>query len=188
MHKVRIKNLRKTFFSCYRSPSQNRDVFERFIKNLELNFDHMVEKNLSIWGLFLVILRQSRTHGMRTSKHILKVPKLTLLNNSFSRVNLIYIKTESSNRITCSFLCPHKLSLANNICKMLFKCILFTSLLNRGTHLIIFFDWDIEVLFLIQLSAIWKLSSKKIHGGVLFKYACRPSWGFSKTLSTAATL
>ena len=94
-------------------------------------------------------------------KNILKVRKLTLLNNSFSRVNLIYIKTESSNRITCSFLYPHKLSLANNICKMLFKCILFTSLLNRGTHLIIFFDWDIEVLFLIQLSAIWKLSSKK---------------------------
>lgn len=44
MHKVRIKNLKKTFFSRYRSPSQNRDVFEWFIKNLKLNFDHIVEK------------------------------------------------------------------------------------------------------------------------------------------------
>ena len=31
--------------TLYRSPSQNRDEFETFLENLELNFDHMADKN-----------------------------------------------------------------------------------------------------------------------------------------------
>ena len=31
--------------TLYRSPSQNRDEFETFLDNLELNFDHMADKN-----------------------------------------------------------------------------------------------------------------------------------------------
>ena len=31
--------------SLYRSSSQNKDDFEKFLVNLELNFDHMAEKN-----------------------------------------------------------------------------------------------------------------------------------------------
>ena len=30
--------------SLYRSPNQNKNDFETFLKNLELNFDHMAEK------------------------------------------------------------------------------------------------------------------------------------------------
>ena len=33
------------FLSLYRSRSQNRDGFETFLDNLELNFDHMADKN-----------------------------------------------------------------------------------------------------------------------------------------------
>ena len=33
------------FLFLYRSPSQNKDDFETFLENLELNFDHMAEKN-----------------------------------------------------------------------------------------------------------------------------------------------
>ena len=33
------------FLTLYRSPSQNRDEFETFLDNLELNFDHMADKN-----------------------------------------------------------------------------------------------------------------------------------------------
>ena len=33
------------FLSLYRSPCQNRDEFETFLENLELNFDHMADKN-----------------------------------------------------------------------------------------------------------------------------------------------
>ena len=39
-----MKNWRKNFLSLYRSPSQNRDEFEAFLENLELNFDHMAEQ------------------------------------------------------------------------------------------------------------------------------------------------
>ena len=31
--------------SLYRSPGQNRDVFEKFLKNLKLSIDHMADKN-----------------------------------------------------------------------------------------------------------------------------------------------
>ena len=31
--------------TLYKSPSQNRDEFEKFLDNLELNFDHMADKN-----------------------------------------------------------------------------------------------------------------------------------------------
>ena len=34
--------------SLYRSPSQNKDNFETFLENLELNFDHMTEKKPSM--------------------------------------------------------------------------------------------------------------------------------------------
>ena len=33
------------FLSLYRSPSQNRDEFEKFLENLELSIDHMTDKN-----------------------------------------------------------------------------------------------------------------------------------------------
>ena len=33
------------FLSLYRSPSQNRDEFEKFLKNLELSIDYMADKN-----------------------------------------------------------------------------------------------------------------------------------------------
>ena len=32
------------FLSLYKSPNQNKDDFETFLENLELNFDHMAEK------------------------------------------------------------------------------------------------------------------------------------------------
>ena len=35
------------FLSLYRSPSQDKDDFETFMENLELNFDHTAEKTLS---------------------------------------------------------------------------------------------------------------------------------------------
>ena len=34
------------FLNLYKSPSQNRDEFEKFLDNLELNFDHMADKNV----------------------------------------------------------------------------------------------------------------------------------------------
>ena len=33
------------FLSLHRSSSQNREEFEKFSKNLELNIDHMAERN-----------------------------------------------------------------------------------------------------------------------------------------------
>ena len=64
------------FLSLYRSPCQNRDEFETFLENLELNFDHMADK-IPIWWLSLVILMQNRTLGILMRAQILKDRKLT---------------------------------------------------------------------------------------------------------------
>ena len=40
------------FLSLYRSPSQNRDEFEKFLENLELNMDYMADKNPYMMVLF----------------------------------------------------------------------------------------------------------------------------------------
>ena len=47
MHKISIKNWGKNckFLSLYRSPSENRDKFEKFLENLELSIDHVADKN-----------------------------------------------------------------------------------------------------------------------------------------------
>ena len=45
------------FWSLYRSLSHNKDEFETFLENFELNFDHMAEKN-PISRFFLVILTE----------------------------------------------------------------------------------------------------------------------------------
>ena len=42
---LRIRGKVCKFLTLYRSPSQNRDEFETFLDNLELNFDHMADKN-----------------------------------------------------------------------------------------------------------------------------------------------
>ena len=63
--------------SLYRSPSQDKDDFETFMENLELNFHHTAEKTLS-WWLLLVILTQSQNLGIPITALILKVRKLTL--------------------------------------------------------------------------------------------------------------
>ena len=64
------------FFTLYRSPSQNRDEFETFLDNLELNFDHMADKN-SYLLVVLVILTQNQTLGIEMTARILKDQKLT---------------------------------------------------------------------------------------------------------------
>ena len=38
-----------TFLSLYRPPSENRDKFETFLDNLQLNFDHTSHKNPCIY-------------------------------------------------------------------------------------------------------------------------------------------
>ena len=55
--------------SLYRSPGQNRDVFEKFLKNLKLSIDHMADKNPYI--------RQNQTYGMLMTTKMLKNQKLT---------------------------------------------------------------------------------------------------------------
>ena len=49
--------------SPYRSPSQNKDDFEKFLENPELNFDHMAKKTFS-WWMFFVILTQCLNLGV----------------------------------------------------------------------------------------------------------------------------
>ena len=95
--------------SLYRSPSQDKDDFETFMENLELNFHHTAEKTLS-WWLFLVILTQSQNLGILMTALTLKVRKLTLtyshqiitkpthpLNNSSFCIDLIF--TTQSNLV-----------------------------------------------------------------------------------------
>ena len=43
--KKKIRGKICKILSLYRSPGQNRDVFEKFLKNLELSIDHMADKN-----------------------------------------------------------------------------------------------------------------------------------------------
>ena len=43
--KVKIGGKTCNFVSLYRSPSQTKDEFENFIKNLELNLEHIANKS-----------------------------------------------------------------------------------------------------------------------------------------------
>ena len=42
---VKISDKTCNFVSLYRSPSQTKDEFENFIKNLELNLEHIANKS-----------------------------------------------------------------------------------------------------------------------------------------------
>ena len=62
--------------SFYRSLSQNKDDFETFLENLELDFDNMAEKN-PFMLVFLVIFTQNLNLGVLMTALNLKVVKLT---------------------------------------------------------------------------------------------------------------
>ena len=94
------------FLSLYRSPSQNKDNFETFLENLELNFDHMTEKKPSmmvVLGGFNAMSKSWCTNDS-TNFEDSKIDYLTssfgfhqiinkpthILNNSSSYIDLIF--------------------------------------------------------------------------------------------------
>ena len=129
------------FLSLYRSPSQNRDEFEKFLENLELSIDHMGDENrymMVLLGDFNAKSNSSYADDTTTIEgsnidiltasfgfNEIKNEPTHILNNSSSCIDLIFHlilhglqTTKSSNRIRCSFFSPRKLSPSNNICKV----------------------------------------------------------------------
>ena len=49
---VKIGDKTRNFVSLYRSPSQTKDQFEKFIKNLEINLEHIANKSPFLLGNF----------------------------------------------------------------------------------------------------------------------------------------
>ena len=49
---VKIGDKTRNFVSLYRSPSQTKDEFENFIKNLEINLEHIANKSPFLLGNF----------------------------------------------------------------------------------------------------------------------------------------
>ena len=96
---LRIGGKTCKFLSLYRSPSQNKDDFKKFLENLELSFDHMAEKN----PFMMVALGDFYTNGS-TNFEGSKIDFLTpsfafhqiinkpthILNNSSSCIDLIF--------------------------------------------------------------------------------------------------
>ena len=103
---LRIGGNISTFLPFYTSPSQSEDDFETFLENLELNFDHMAERNplmMVVLGDFNAKSKSWYTNDS-TDFQSLKIDFLTssfgfhqiinkpthILNNSSSCTDLIF--------------------------------------------------------------------------------------------------
>ena len=79
--------------SLYRSPSRNRDQFEKFLENLELSIDHVAGKS----PYMVVVLANTNTEGLKIDiltvsfdfSQIINEPTL-ILSNSSSCIDLIF--------------------------------------------------------------------------------------------------
>ena len=57
-----------SFIIPYRSPSQTRDDFETFMKNIELNLDEINKKILSYLSLLVILMLRTKL-GLKMAKH-----------------------------------------------------------------------------------------------------------------------
>ena len=62
---VKIGDKTCNFVSLCRSPSQTKDEFENFIKNLELNLEHIANKSPFLIVVLMILMRESKV-GTRT--------------------------------------------------------------------------------------------------------------------------
>ena len=121
------------FLSLYRSPCQNRDEFETFLENLELNFDHMADKNPYLMVVLGYFNAKSNSWYTNVSTDI-EGSKTDILTSIFGFHQIIHEATpilnnllpalifasqpNLVNRIGCSSFSPYKLPSSNNICKI----------------------------------------------------------------------
>ena len=101
---VKIGNRTCNFVSLYRSPSQTKDEFENFIKNLEINLEHIANKSPFLLGNFNARMQGRYQNDMTTFEgwkidiatsqfglsQIIKQPT-HILSNSASCIDLIFI-------------------------------------------------------------------------------------------------
>ena len=116
--------------SFYRSPSQNRGKFEKFLENLELSIDHIAYKapyimlilgdfnaKLDSWYAYDNKNIKGSKIGILTANfgfnQIINKPTHILNNSSFCTDLNFYMTTESSNRIRCLSFSSRTLSPSN---------------------------------------------------------------------------
>ena len=101
---VKIGDKTRNFVSLYRSPSQTKDEFENFIKNLEINLEHIANESPFLLGNFNARMQGRYQNDITTSEgckidiatsqfglsQIIKQPT-HILSNSNSCIDLIFI-------------------------------------------------------------------------------------------------
>ena len=78
----RIRGKIYKLYHLYRSPSQNEDNLAAFLENLELNFDHMAEKNPFMMAVFGDFSATSKSWYTNDSTHFEDL-KIDFLTSSF---------------------------------------------------------------------------------------------------------
>ena len=85
--------------TLYRSPSQNRDEFETFLDNLELNFDHMADKNPYLMVVFGDFNAKSNSWYTNDSTDI-EGSKIDILTSTFGFHQIINEATHILNNFS----------------------------------------------------------------------------------------
>ena len=85
------------FLTLYRSPSQNRDEFETFLDNLELNFDHMADKN-PYWMVALGDFNAKSNSWYRNNSTDTDGSKIDILTSTFGFHQSIHEATHILNK------------------------------------------------------------------------------------------
>ena len=98
---VKVGDKACNFVSLYRSPSQNKDEFENFIKNLELNLKHIANKNL-----FLIVVLGDFNARMQGWYHnditTFEVCKIDIATSQFGLIQIMKEPTHIlSNPASC---------------------------------------------------------------------------------------
>ena len=111
---VKIGDKTRNFVSLYRSLSQTKDEFENFIKNLEINLEHIANKSPFLLGDFNARMQGRYQNDMTTFEgwkidittsqfglsQIIKQPT-HILSNSASCIDLIFISQSYISTLSC---------------------------------------------------------------------------------------
>ena len=138
---VKIGDKTRNFVNLYRSPSQTKDEFEKFIKNLEINLEHIANKSPFLLGNFNARM-QGRYQNNITTFEGCKIDIAT------SQFNLSQIKKQATHILSNSASCIDLILISQPyISALVMHSGVHSSLYRNCHHQIIFFKFSLTIFY-----------------------------------------
>ena len=129
---VKIGNKTCNFVSLYRSPSQTKDEFENFIKNLEINLEHIANKSPFLLGDFNARMQGRYQNGVTTFEGC----KINIATSQFSLNQII---KESTHILSNSASCIDLIFISQPYISIL--------VMHSGVHLSLYWNCHHQIIF-----------------------------------------